>query len=46
MKEYWDNRFEAEGKIWSSLPSKTAEYALKLFRRNSVKKILIPGAGY
>jgi SAM-dependent methyltransferase len=46
MNEYWDKRYRAEGKIWGELPSRTAEHALELFRRNNVKKILVPGSGY
>jgi SAM-dependent methyltransferase len=46
MNEYWDKRYRAEGRIWGELPSRTAEYALELFRKNNVKKILIPGSGY
>ena len=46
MKEYWNNRFTDEGKIWGESPSRTAGYALKLFRKNNVKKILVPGSGY
>lgn len=46
MKEYWNRRFSIEEKIWGDSPSKTAEYALKLFLKNKVHKILIPGAGY
>lgn len=46
MKEYWNKRYDNEGKIWSDLPSKTAQYALELFRKNKVKRILIPGSGY
>ncbi len=46
IKDYWDNRFTTEGKIWGELPSKTAQYALGLFLQNNVKKILIPGSGY
>jgi len=46
MSEYWDERFQAEGKIWSELPSPTAGHALELFRRNNAKKILVPGSGY
>ncbi len=46
VKEYWNKRFALEGKIWGELPSKTAEYALGLFRENSVKSILVPGSGY
>jgi len=46
MNEYWDKRYEAEGKIWGESPSRTAEYALELFRKNDVKKLLVPGSGY
>ena len=42
MSEYWDERFQAEGKIWGELPSPTATHALELFRYNDVKKILVP----
>ena len=44
--EYWEKRFLDGGKIWGEKPSKTAIYALKLFKRYAVKKILVPGAGY
>jgi len=44
--EYWNNRFSEKGKIWGTEPSKTAIYALKLFKKYEIKKILIPGAGY
>ncbi len=46
MKDYWEKRYIREEKIWGITPSKTAEYALKLFRDNKVQKILIPGSGY
>jgi SAM-dependent methyltransferase len=46
MNEYWDKRYQAEGKIWGEKPSRTAEYALELFRKNKVKKVLVPGSGY
>ena len=45
-KTYWDDRFKKEGKIWGDLQSRTAIYALELFRRDNVKKILVPGSGY
>lgn len=45
-REYWDKRFKGEGKIWGELPSRTAQYALKLFRSANVNSILIPGSGY
>jgi len=45
-KAYWDKRFRDEGYVWGTSPSQTAEYALKIFRQNGVKKILAPGSGY
>jgi SAM-dependent methyltransferase len=46
MNEYWDARYRAEGRIWGDSPSRTAEYALGLFKRNKVKTVLVPGSGY
>jgi SAM-dependent methyltransferase len=46
MKEYWDKRFQAEGKIWGDAPSRTAVHALEFFRQAGVKKILVTGSGY
>jgi SAM-dependent methyltransferase len=46
MSEYWENRYRAEGKIWGDSPSRTAEYALETFRKNQVKKVVVPGSGY
>ena len=46
MNEYWEARFQAEGKIWGDAPSRTAAYALELFRKAGVKTILVPGSGY
>ncbi|MGE5404213.1 MAG: class I SAM-dependent methyltransferase [Candidatus Saccharibacteria bacterium] len=46
MKEFWDNRFREEGRIWGDEPSVTAFFALKLFAEEGVKKLLIPGIGY
>ncbi len=45
-KEYWDNRYFAEGKIWGDNPSVTAKHALVIFQKNNVKRILVPGSGY
>ncbi|MFX1237207.1 MAG: class I SAM-dependent methyltransferase, partial [Promethearchaeota archaeon] len=42
----WNDRFNLGGKIWGLVPSKSAFIALELFQAHSVKKILIPGAGY
>lgn len=46
MKEYWESRYISEGKIWGEIPSKTAEYAVILFQKFNIKKILVPGSGY
>jgi SAM-dependent methyltransferase len=46
MNEYWDKRFQAEGKIWGDSPSRTAIHALERFRKADVKTILVPGSGY
>ena len=45
-KEFWDKRFNDEGKVWGELPSKSAHQALEIFRRHGVKSILVPGSGY
>ena len=44
--EYWDRRFQAEGRIWGDSPSRTAVHALELFRKARVNKVLVPGSGY
>ncbi|NVM45534.1 MAG: class I SAM-dependent methyltransferase, partial [Candidatus Lokiarchaeota archaeon] len=44
--DYWEKRFLDGGKIWGDKPSRTAIYALELFKRHNVNKILVPGAGY
>lgn len=45
-KQYWEQRFNEEGMIWGESPSKTAFFALDIFRRQKIKSILIPGSGY
>jgi SAM-dependent methyltransferase len=46
MGAYWDGRFGREGKIWGMTPSVTAVYACERFRREGVRNVLVPGAGY
>jgi SAM-dependent methyltransferase len=46
MGAYWDDRFGREGKIWGMTPSVTAVYACEHFRRQDVRSVLVPGAGY
>jgi SAM-dependent methyltransferase len=43
---YWDERYQAEGRIWGDAPSHTANHALELFQREKIKKVLVPGSGY
>lgn len=45
-KTYWDKRFLDEGKIWGTEHSNSAKYALELFKKYDLHKILVPGAGY
>lgn len=46
MQNYWNRRFAKEGRIWGSSPSGTALQAMEFFRKEGVRKILIPGSGY
>ncbi len=46
MKDYWNNRFTQEERIWGTSPSNTAAYTLELFKKHNISKILIPGIGY
>ncbi len=46
MCAYWEGRFGREGKIWGMTPSVTAVYACEHFRREGVRNVLVPGAGY
>ena len=45
-KEFWDKRFNEEGKVWGELPSKSAHHAMELFHKHDIKSILVPGSGY
>ena len=44
--EYWEKRFLDGGKIWGDKPSKATIYALELFKKYDLNRILVPGAGY
>jgi len=46
FQDYWDRRYQAEGKIWGNKPSSTATHAADLFRQAGIKSILVPGSGY
>ena len=46
MRDYWNKRFSDGGKIWGMKPSKTAYYALSLFKGYNIKSVIVPGSGY
>ena len=46
QKTFWDTRFQKEGLVWGENPSKTAYYAMDIFKKRGVKSILVPGSGY
>jgi SAM-dependent methyltransferase len=46
MKEYWNERFGGEGRIWGSEPSTTAIQALNMFQQKPTTTVLVPGSGY
>jgi len=46
MNTFWEERFCDEGRIWGDTPSRTALYAIKLFKKAGVHEVLIPGSGY
>ncbi len=46
MSSFWEERFREEGKIWGDIPSRTAVYAIELFKKTGVHNVLIPGSGY
>lgn len=46
MNRFWEERFSEEGKIWGDTPSRTAGYAIELFKKAAVREVLVPGSGY
>jgi SAM-dependent methyltransferase len=46
MNSFWEERFHDEGRIWGDSPSRTAVYAIDLFKKTGVHDVLIPGSGY
>ncbi len=46
MKDFWNNRFKEEGKIWGEEPSSITTVANGLFKEKKVKNLLIPGCSY
>ena len=46
MSEFWEDKFQKIGSLWSFEPADSAINACALFAKNSLKSILIPGVGY
>jgi SAM-dependent methyltransferase len=46
MNIFWEERFCDEGRIWGDIPSRTAPYAIRLFKKAGVSEVLVPGSGY
>jgi SAM-dependent methyltransferase len=46
MSEFWDDKFQKIGLLWSFEPADSAIFASDLFAENGLKSILIPGVGY
>ena len=46
MSEYWEDKFQKIGLLWSFEPADSAIFACDLFAKNGFRSILIPGVGY
>lgn len=46
MSEFWEQSFQNREAMWGFQPVGVAIDAAKLFRKNDIKKVLIPGIGY
>jgi len=46
VNTFWEERFREEGRIWGDTPSRTAVYAIDLFKKAGVREVLVPGSGY
>ncbi len=46
MSEYWEDKFQKIGLLWSFEPADSTIFARDLFKENGLQKILIPGVGY
>ena len=45
QKEYWDNQYNQKNEMFGFSPSKSAKYAVKVFKKSNVHSILELGAG-
>ena len=46
MSDFWEDKFQKIGLLWSFEPADSAIFARDLFAGNGFKSILIPGVGY
>jgi len=46
MTEFWENAFNNRQEMWGMTPTKSAQLATEIFKKNGIKNILIPGIGY
>jgi len=46
MSEFWENKFQEIGLMWSFEPADSAVFTSKLFAEKGFRNILIPGVGY
>lgn len=46
MNEFWESAFRSNDKMWGESPTDNSKNVLKLFQRNKIKSLLIPGFGY
>lgn len=46
MTEFWESSFIDKQEMWGSEPADSAIFALELFKKYKLNKILIPGFGY
>lgn len=46
MSEFWESNFREKQAMWGHDAAESTFLALDLFRKNGIKKILIPGFGY
>lgn len=46
MSDFWEDKFQKIGVIWSFEPADSAIFARNLFAEKGFKSILIPGVGY
>ncbi len=46
MDEFWENKFREIGLLWQFEPADASVFTFDLFKKNNIRKILIPGIGY